>query len=80
MKVGNGAFTDMTKFDEDLGRALRDCRETKGFTQIEVAKKMNVSKMAVSLWESGKRSMTAENLKRYCQILDVPVQVILERT
>lgn len=70
----------MTQFDEDLGKALKECRKKKGLTQLYVAEKMHVSKMTISHWESGKRSMTAENLKRYCKVLDVSVQSILERT
>lgn len=70
----------MTQFDETLGAVLRDCRVKKKMTQQELSKKMHVTKMTISHWENGKRSMTAENLKRYCQILDVSVQSVLERT
>ena len=70
----------MTQFDKDLGEAIKYFRKNKGYTQAYVAEKMHVSKMTISHWESGKRSMTAENLKRYCRVLDVPVQAVLERT
>lgn len=70
----------MSQFDKDLGAAIKYFRKNKGYTQIYVAEKMHVSKMTISHWESGKRSMTAENLKRYCKVLDVPVQAVLERT
>ena len=36
--------------------------------------------MAVSLWESGTNSMSAEQLKKYCDVLGVPVQYILDQT
>lgn len=47
MKERNGEFTNMTKFDEDLGRALRECREKQKKTQLEVADFCGVSKMTV---------------------------------
>lgn len=70
----------MTKFDEDLGKALRECREQKGYTQQRVAEYFGISKMAVSYWESGKHAMKAEDLKKYCKFLDVTAQSILDRT
>ena len=70
----------MKKFDEKLGYVLKKERKAKKIYQPEVARKMHVSKMAVSNWENGKRSMTAENLKAYCDILGVPVQCVLDQT
>lgn len=70
----------MSKFDEDLGKALRECREQRGYTQQRVAEYFGVSKMTVSYWESGKHAMKAEDLKRYCKLLDVTAQSILDRT
>ena len=79
MKVGNGAFT-MKDFDVLLGSVLREYRENRKMTQSEVAKLLHVTKMTISHWETGKRSMKAEDLKRYCKVLDVDVQEVLERT
>lgn len=79
MKVGNGAFT-MKDFDALLGSVLREYRENRKMTQSEVAKLLHVTKMTISHWETGKRSMKAEDLKRYCKVLDVDVQEVLERT
>ena len=70
----------MAKFDEDLGRALRECRRSKKITQKQIADYCGVSKMSVSYWESGKRAMYAEQLKRYCRYLGVTVQYILDKT
>ena len=80
MRLGNGEFTHMTKFDEDLGQALKECRKSKGITQKQVADYFGITKMAVSYWESGINSMTAEQLKRYCKFLGVSVQSILDKT
>ena len=70
----------MKKFDEKLGYALKSTRKAKKIYQPEIAKKLHVSKMTISHWENGQRSMTAENLLRYCQALNVPVEYILEQT
>jgi transcriptional regulator with XRE-family HTH domain len=80
MRLGNGEFTHMTKFDEDLGQALKECRKAKGITQKQVADYFGITKMAVSYWESGINAMTAEQLKRYCKFLGVSVQYILGKT
>lgn len=65
-------------FDVRLGQALRKARIRKRLRQPYIAELMNVSKMTISHWETGKRSMTAENLSRYCKILGVTVQQIFD--
>lgn len=65
-------------FDVRLGRALRKARIRKKLRQPYIAELMNVSKMTISHWETGNRSMTAENLSRYCKILGVTVQQIFD--
>lgn len=80
MKLGNGEFTFMKKFDQKLGYVLRTERRAKKMYQPQIAKELNVSKMTVSYWETGKHSMTAEQLKRYCEVIGVSVQSVLDRT
>ena len=79
MELGNGEFTIMKKFDEKLGYVLRTERRAKKLYQPQIAQKLNVSKMTVSYWETGKHSMTAEQLKRYCEVLNIPVQEVFDR-
>lgn len=78
MELGNGEFT-MKTFDERLGYVLKNTRKAKKIHQPEVAKKLHVSKMTVSYWERGMRGMSAEQLKRYCEVLDVPVQDVFDK-
>lgn len=66
------------EFDVKLGTTLRRQREQRKITQEQVADKMGVTKMAVSNWESGKRSMYATTLKDYCAIIGVRLQVIFD--
>ena len=65
-------------FDEKLGRALMKTRRAKHINQAEIAEKMSVTKMTISHWENGKRSMTAKNLKKYCEVLGVSMQYIFD--
>ena len=66
-------------FDIRLGNTLREVREAKNKTQVQIAELMNVSKMTVSHWEKGDRAMTARRLLEYCRALEVSAQVILDK-
>lgn len=70
----------MKQFDEKLGAVLKAERKHKRMSQQSVADRMCVTKMTISHWESGKRSMTAKNLKEYCSILNISVQDVLDQT
>lgn len=56
-------------FDIKLGELLRAERERRHMTQNQVAEKLGVSKMTVSRWESGDRSLTAKRLLEYCKAI-----------
>lgn len=66
-------------FDKDLGYALKVEREKQKMTQQEVADKLGVSKMAVSNWESGNRSMYASTFRDYCKVLGVTMSYIVSK-
>lgn len=64
------------EFDKNLGEALRKKRQEKNLSMDYVAQLLRVTKMAVSNWENGKRSMYAETLRAYCRVLGVSMQEI----
>ena len=66
-------------FDKELGYALKNEREKQKMTQQEVADKLGVSKMAVSNWESGNRSMYASTFRDYCKVLGVTMSYIVSK-
>lgn len=68
-----------SSFDEKLGSALRNERERQNLSQQEIADRMHVTKMAVSNWESGKRSMYAKTVKEYCKALGISIASLYER-
>ena len=69
----------MKKFDIELGRILRAEREAHGVTQQEMAKALGCTNVAVSNWETGKRSMYAITLRRYCEYLGITMQSVFDQ-
>ena len=62
------------KFNEKL-KALR---EKRGYTQEEVAIKLNISRQSVSKWENGINEPDIENIKKICSILDCSLNELLD--
>jgi len=66
----------MPKSDLDrsvLGERLRQAREYLELSQDEVAKKVDLSRTAVSLIESGQRRVDAIELQRFAELYQRPV-------
>lgn len=61
-------MTEERSSREDLGTRLRDARKYCGFSQEEVARHLSVSRSAVSLMESGSRSVNAMELGRLARL------------
>lgn len=59
---------------------LKELREKLGLTQLEVAKKLNISEGSYSLIENGKRQskMTIEMAQKLANIFNVSIEVILK--
>jgi len=68
----------MNKFDKNIGSVLREERKKKGFSQDYIADIVGVSKMQISYWETGQRSIYAERLKAYCKALGITVQYVFD--
>lgn len=56
-----------------IGKQLKDLRISRGWKQADVADKVCMSRPAMSNIESGKRSLTLNTLKRFCEIFGVDV-------
>ncbi|EOS7849576.1 helix-turn-helix transcriptional regulator [Enterococcus hirae] len=48
-------------------------RKEKGFSQIELAKKMNVTQQCVSSWQTGRTIPKPYQMKTLSEILSVPM-------
>lgn len=63
--------------NNDFGKTIVQLRKEKGFTQKELADKLNVSDKAVSRWETGKNYPDIETLQQLAVVLDVSVNELL---
>ena len=57
---------------------LKELRETKGYTQRELAKKLNVSVSTVGMWESTSQIPTAKKLLEVAALFNVSVDTLLD--
>ena len=67
------------EFYKALGAVLRHEREKTPITQPEMARRLGVTKQLVSFWEKGQRTMSAQHLVMYCQILGITAQSVLDQ-
>jgi len=57
----------------DLGSAITNCRERKGWSERELAKLTNVSHNYISLLERNERNCTMAVIERLADILNIPL-------
>jgi transcriptional regulator with XRE-family HTH domain len=65
-------------FDIRLGEVMRKHREAKHLSTTQVGELLNVSKVSVHYWETGKRQINASMLKKYCDVVGVRVQALFD--
>ncbi len=59
-----------------LGERITELRTAKEMTQYQLAKEMEVSRQAVSKWETDQSSPDAQNLIRLAEILDSDIEYL----
>ena len=64
---------DYMQFNENL----RKIRKKNGITQEQLAEKLNVSRQAVTKWESGKSLPNINSFKEIASIFDVTMEELL---
>jgi len=57
-----------------LGARIKQARETRGMTRLELAGHLGLTRSSVGLWENGANQPTLENLSRVADALSVPVE------
>ena len=60
----------------DLAQRIRKTRQQKGLSQEALAERMEVSRQAVTKWETGKACPSTEKLLRLAQVLEVPLEAL----
>lgn len=66
------------EFDKRLGEILRAEREATKLSQQDMADRLGLTKMTISHWENGNRSIKASSLKDYCAVLGITVQYVFD--
>lgn len=61
----------------DLGKAIKICRNQRGLTQTELAGKAEISVSYLSLMEKGKRDPAISVLNKLCDVLGIPLNLLL---
>ncbi|MDR3263651.1 MAG: helix-turn-helix domain-containing protein [Clostridiales bacterium] len=61
-----------------LGKKIKELRTEKGITQKELAKKLNLSPQAISLWEKDKADPDLLNIKAIAKFFEISTDELLE--
>lgn len=56
-----------------IGIQLKELRLSRGWTQSHVADKVSLSRPAISNIEAGRRALTLETLKRFCELYSIDI-------
>lgn len=67
-----------TVFREKLGRKIQKLRESKGYTQEELAYLLDMDRVSVGYIEQGRRSPKLSTLHAISKILDISVSDIFK--
>ena len=63
-----------------FAKRLKTIRKQKGYTQVSLAEKLEVSKGTVAMWETGKRTPDFETLITLSDIFDVRTDYLLGKS
>ena len=63
-----------------LSKKLSELRKSRGLTHSDLAKRLNVTRQAYSMYESGKREMSYEALNSIADFYGVTLDYLLGRT
>lgn len=61
----------------EFNEKLQQCRKKSGLTQEQLAERLNISRTAVSKWESGRGFPNIEALKNISKVFEVPIDDLL---
>lgn len=56
-----------------IGRFISERRKAKGYTQMQLAEKLNITDRAVSKWETGKSMPDSAIMPELCRLLDITI-------
>lgn len=62
----------------NLGQKIKKLRQEKGYTQVQLAKILNISRQALSHYEMNDRDLSTDLIKKICIIFDISADELLE--
>lgn len=67
----------MSDKDVEIGMRIKKARQSRGLTQLELAKDIGASQTAVALWERGSRKISTDVIERVSFALSVSASYLL---
>jgi transcriptional regulator with XRE-family HTH domain len=64
------------ELNAQIGQALKDERERRHYSLDYIADALGVSHVAVFYWETGRNGISAAQLKKYCDVLNITMSDI----
>lgn len=58
---------------KSIGRQIKELRLLRGWKQYELAEKVGLSRPAICNIEAGKRNLTLNTLKRFCEVFEIDI-------
>lgn len=78
MKQDKNIPADQEAKNMTLGERIREQRKSAGFSQEKLAERMEISRQAVTKWESGQSAPSSDNLFKLAEVLGCPVSALLD--
>jgi transcriptional regulator with XRE-family HTH domain len=69
--------TQKKLFNEEIGKNLKNCIANIGITQIELAKKIQVSQPSITSWTNGTNVIDLFNTYNICKTLNISFEDLL---
>lgn len=67
----------MKNYNKKIGAYLAKERRAKKISQQQLADRLGVSKTAVHYWETGKRTIFADQMLEYCETIGIDPQDLI---
>jgi HTH-type transcriptional regulator/antitoxin HipB len=66
----------MDDLKKKVGKAIKEARKAKGFTQKELGQQLGVADSVITNYESGKQNLTIDTLQKLAEALSVEVSTL----
>jgi len=67
------------KFYQKVGEVLKDLRTAKGWTQVDVSKKLKINRSTYANWENGIRSIDIDTTMKICNLYQININDFTKR-